>query len=190
LAWLDGHWQELDTTPGVWAEEEKASASSLQPLLDLLSLFNYRLTLWQHSDPTHGGQSVTMLSVAGVLALYLAWRIWRRRRVHVPGSAALAMHASLAVSDPRIADLLEQLKRLGYERPLCAPLLSWAATLPLTDVEVRGTLQATIRSYYRTRFDPDGATAEEEQFFVRKMRALLEQLSAASADGASVARQA
>jgi transglutaminase-like putative cysteine protease len=190
LAWLDGHWQELDTTPGVWAEEEKASASSLQPLLDLLSLFNYRLTLWQHSDTTHGGQSVTMLSVAGVLALYLAWRIWRRRRVHVPGSAALAMHASLAVSDPRIADLLEQLKRLGYERPLCAPLLSWATTLPLTDVEVRGTLQATIRSYYRTRFDPDGATAEEEQFFVRKMRALLEQLSAASADGASVARQA
>jgi hypothetical protein len=131
-----------------------------------------------------------MLSVAGVLALYLAWRIWRRRRVHVPGSAALAAHASPAASDPRIAELLEQLKKLGHERPLCAPLLSWATALPLTDDEMRGTLQAAIRSYYRTRFDPDGATAEEEQFFVRKMRTLLEQLSAASADGASVARQA
>ncbi|HYL17248.1 MAG TPA: transglutaminase domain-containing protein [Burkholderiales bacterium] len=190
LAWLDGRWQELDTTPGVWADEEAASASSFQPLLDVLSLFNYRLTLWQHSNPAHGGQSVTMLSVAGALALYLAWRVWRRRRVHMPGGSAVIARASPAMSDPRIAELLEQLKKLGYERPTCAPLLSWATALPLTDVEMHGTLESAIRSYYRTRFDPDGATAEEEQFFVRQMRTLLEQLNAASSDGASAARQA
>ena len=189
LAWLNGHWQELDTTPGVWAEEERQSASSFQPLLDLVSLFNYRLTLWQHSNPARGGRSLTMLSVAGVLALYLAWRIWRRRRVHAPGGSAAIARASLAMSDPRIAELLEQLKKLGYERPTCAPLLSWATALPLSDVGMRGTLEAVIRSYYRTRFDPDGATAEEEQFFLRQMRTLLEQLDTPSSDGASTARR-
>jgi len=189
LAWLDGHWQELDTTPGVWAEEERASASAFQPLLDLISLFNYRLTLWQHSNPAHDGRSATLLSVAGVLALYLAWRMWRRRRVHVPDEGALAAQAASTPADPRIAALLERLQKLGYERPREAPLLAWASALPLTDIELRGALEVTIRSYYRTRFDPDGATAEEEQFFLRQARTLLEQLATASANRRGSARQ-
>jgi protein-glutamine gamma-glutamyltransferase len=176
LVWLNGHWQELDTTPGVWAEEERASASRFQPLLDLLSLCNYRFTLWQHRDATQGGHSVTLLSAAGILALYLAWRIWRRRRVHVPSADAASAQSSRITGDPRIASLLEHLEQLGHERPSSAPLLSWATALPLADADVRGTLETALRSYYRTRFDPDGATAEERQFFLLQMRTLLEQL--------------
>jgi hypothetical protein len=34
-----------------------------------------------------------------------------------------------------------------------------------------------VRSYYRTRFDPNGSTQEREQMFDRQMRILIERLS-------------
>jgi hypothetical protein len=49
--------------------------------------------------------------------------------------------------------------------------------LPLPDAETRGLLQQAIRSYYQTRFDPDGASEEQEQLVGRQIRTLLERLS-------------
>ncbi len=83
LAWIDGRWQELDTTPAVWAAQEEDAASALQPLYDLLSLLNYRLALWQLAPADDSSRAAMMLWMAAALALYLAWRIWRRRRVRV-----------------------------------------------------------------------------------------------------------
>jgi len=188
LAWIDGYWQELDTTPSVWAAEEQQSASLLQPLYDLLSLLNYRVILWQHTDRESAGQASILLWVAAALTAYLAWRFWRRRRVRAPASPARAAFATQASRDPHIAAVLQRLQALGYLRPPAAPLLAWVRELPLADAETHGLLQQAIRSYYRTRFDPDGVSEEHEQLFGRQIQALLERLGSAAAEHRTLAR--
>ena len=180
LAWIDGRWQEVDTTPAVWAAEEEEAASSLQPLYDLLSLLNYRLTLWQHADAQESGGGTMMLWLAAALAVYLVWSIWRRRRVRAPSGSAPGGFKMKASTDPRIASLLQRLEALGYARPPSAPLLRWTRDLPLADLETRMLLGETVNSYYRARFDPNGSTRERDQLFDRQIRLLIERLGVPS----------
>jgi protein-glutamine gamma-glutamyltransferase len=182
LAWIDGRWQELDTTPAVWTAQEEDAASVLQPLYDVLSLLNYRLALWQLAPADGSSRAALMFWMAAALAAYLAWRIWRRRRLRVvmlPTQAG-ALQAR-TVGDPRITALLRALTRLGYPRPQGAPLLRWTREVPLADAQTRLLLEDTVRSYYRTRFDPLGSTREEQEMFQRRIGTLLQRLAADSA---------
>lgn len=175
LAWIDGRWQEVDTTPAVWAAEEEEASSVLQPLYDLMSLLNYQLTLWRHADPQESGGSV-MLWLAVALTLYLIWSIGRRRRVRTLKGSTLEHFAGQGPTDPRIAALLQRLETLGYARPVGTPLLRWTCDLPLTDPAVRGLLENAVETYYRTRFDP-GPTRDSAHLLEQQMRILLERLS-------------
>lgn len=181
LAWIDGHWQELDTTPAVWAAQEEDAASALQPLYDLLSLLNYRLALWQLAPADGSSRAAIMFWMAAALALYLAWRIWRRRRVRIAPRAEAGAFKPRMIGDPRITSLLHALTRLGYPRPPGAPLLRWTRELPLVNAELRLLLEDTVRSYYRTRFDPLGSTREEQEMFERRIGILLQRLAPGSA---------
>jgi transglutaminase-like putative cysteine protease len=179
LAWIDGRWQELDTTPALWAAEEQDAASPLQPLYDLLSLLNYRLTLWQRAQTDGSARGGIMLWIAAALALYITWRIWRRHRVRVPAGTKANAAEARRVSNPCIAALLQALTQLGYARPPGAPLLRWVRELPLVDSEMRWLLEDTVRSYYLTRFDPLGSTHEQEELLERRVGMLLQRLAAA-----------
>ena len=181
LAWIDGRWQELDTTPAVWAAQEEDAASTLQPLYDLLSLLNYRLALWQLGPADRSSRAAMMLWLAAALALYLAWRIWRRRKVRVVTRIQTGESQTRMAGDPRIVALLHAFARLGYPRPPGAPLLRWTRELPLADAETRLLLEDTMRSYYRTRFDPLGSTREEQEMLERRIGMLLPRLTPRSA---------
>ena len=177
LAWIDGRWQELDTTPAVWTAQEEDSASPLQPLFDLLSLLNYRLALWQLAPADATSRAAIMLWMATALALYLAWRIWRRRRVTAVTRIQTDALQARVGGDPRITALLHALTRLGYPRPPGAPLLRWTRELPLADVETRLLLEDTVRSYYRSRFDPLGSTRQEQDMLEQRIGTLLQRLA-------------
>jgi len=178
LVWLDGRWQELDTTPPVWMVEEQNSAAALQPVYDLISLLNYRLALWQRVGSDGSSRLVLMLWIAAALGLYLTWRIWRRRRVRVSTRMRAAAGEAQRRLDPHLSALLQRLARLGYPLPPGAPLLRWSRELPLPDAETRLLLEDTVRSYYRTRFDPLGSTRELEELFRRRVEILLRRLAA------------
>jgi hypothetical protein len=113
--------------------------------------------------------------------LYLAWRIWRRRRVRVVTRIHPSALQARMAGDPRIASLLHALTRLGYPRPPGTPLLRWTRELPLGDAETRLLLEDTVRSYYKTRFDPLGSTRVEQEMFERGIGKLLQRLAAGSA---------
>jgi len=180
LAWIDGRWRELDTTPAVWAAEEQDAASPLEAVYDLISLINYRLALWQRVGGDGSSRAMVMLWIAAALGLYLAWRIWRRRRVLIAPRTEAGAREIRKVSDPRVASLLHMLTRLGYPLPPSAPLLRWTRELPLADAETRLLLEDTVRSYYRTRFDPLGSTREQDELFERRVAMLLHRLAASA----------
>ena len=172
LAWIDNRWQELDTTPAVWADADEQHPSSFQPLYDLLSLLNYRLTLWQRARSAGSSGSELMLWAAAVLAGYLGWRIWRRRRVRQPSRAPRSRGDTLQPNDLRIAALLRRLAALGHPRPVGTPLLRWADALQI-DPHARMLLRHTLERYYRARFDPRGLPPEEDRVLSEQADELL-----------------
>lgn len=169
LAWIDGRWQELDTTPARWALEESEGASPWQPLYDLASLLNYLFARWRVApeDPSQRDPSV-WLWLTLPLALVLGWRIYRRQRMRVGGTRREAG----ARSDARVTALLAALARHGYARPAAAPLMTWVAQLPLADRQLREALQRFVRDYYRLRFDPGPNDASMDQSLSQQARAL------------------
>jgi transglutaminase-like putative cysteine protease len=152
LAWVDGRWREVDTTPAVWAQEDAQRASALQMFYDIASALHYRISLWRTGDDRAGAALPVWTWLAVPLAGYLLWRLWRRRARRKSRRAAVAMPA-----DAGLAALLRRLARLGYERPPGTPLLAWVRALPLDDREMRAQLENVVRDYYRTRFAVHGA---------------------------------
>ena len=176
LAWLEGRWQELDTTPAQWMQEQAQRASPLQPLYDLLSLLNYRLTLWQGAGSDGGGSRTLMLWGAAAASAYLAWRIWRRQRVRQQVRAEATAADAPKAADQRIGELLECLAALGYSRPVGEPLLHWAERLDLPDPLAKALLREALQRYYRSRFDPRGLLPGEDGLLTEQTFELLRRL--------------
>jgi transglutaminase-like putative cysteine protease len=169
LAWLDGRWQELDTTPARWAQEESEQASPLQPLYDLASLLNYLFARWRATPEDTNQRDVSLwLWLTLPLALFLGWQIYRRQRMRVAGTR----RESGARSDPRVTALLATLAHRGYARPSAAPLQTWIARLPLPDPQLREALRRFVRDYYRLRFDPGRDDASLDRSLSQQAQAL------------------
>jgi transglutaminase-like putative cysteine protease len=161
LVWLDGRWQELDTTPAVWAAaEEEQTGSAYRPFYDLASALNYWLARWRFAPEEQQPASRAWLWLALPLGAFVAWRVYRQRRVRATGEPHRA--PALPV-DPRLLPVLEALARQGHVRPAAAPLLDWVRQLPLGDGAVHEALHRFVRDYYRWRFDPAGADPSLEK---------------------------
>jgi transglutaminase-like putative cysteine protease len=173
LAWLDGRWQELDTTPAVWAAAEEEQAAALyRPLYDLLSTLNYWLARWRYAPEERRPASAAWLWLALPLAALITWRLYRRRRVRTERDIA---HGRERPSDPRLLAVLDALARRGHVCPPTAPLLDWIGQLPLPGSELREALRRFVRDYYRSRFDPATADPSLEEA-LSKQAAQLERL--------------
>ncbi len=83
LAYVDGAWQALDTTPASWVEAEQEAASWRQPIFDLWSWAMFQVSEWWRDN----GETVGRLSVAWLLiplGLLVAWRFYAAKRVALP----------------------------------------------------------------------------------------------------------
>ena len=153
LVWVNGHWQDFDTTPGTWREAENSNRPWLEGLTDSWSDFWHRFDLWRQE----GGRWQLIVFVAGMLVL--AWIAWRQlrgstwRRV-APGSTGRAALTPLGLDSEFMAvlDLLDQLER----RPVHIPPAHWLMTTTLPAGVDRTVLGEALTLHDRLRFDPAG----------------------------------
>jgi hypothetical protein len=150
MAYLDGRWMEVDTTPANWATSEAEEARSVfGPMMDLFSwLWDRVIDYWtEHTLPEIAASIAVVFGAAA--ALVGAVILWRRRRpkkdVRRPsdklGRAWHALEARIAKrGSPRARD----------ETPL-----AWARRISAGGSEPwRAELLDLARRYYRARFDP------------------------------------
>jgi len=159
--YVNGRWQDLDTTPATWVEVEGAHASRWAPLYDLLSWARYALSRWLK------GLSATALygSAALVALAGLAWlaRGALRRRAHdlQVGEGAGQASVARAGADSEFYLIERRLAELGWVRESAQPMLGWLQTLagnPHLDPDM---LRQLALLHYRLRFDPAGLDAAE-----------------------------
>jgi hypothetical protein len=150
LAYVDGAWRDVDTTPPVWADSEQVEASILEPLHDLWSFAGFLFSRWRWSEDDNGsGRYAAWLLIP--LVLLLVWRFYSRRRV---GRAAAASRATVAVARPgqdsEFYLIAERLQAAGLGRQTAEPPSAWIERIHATE------LTPILDLHYRYRFDPAG----------------------------------
>ncbi|MEJ2760361.1 MAG: transglutaminase domain-containing protein [Gammaproteobacteria bacterium] len=173
LAYVDGGWRVVDTTPSVWATADNTNASVFEPLFDFASWLKYRFARWQSGEQLEESTSNTyLLWLLVPLVLLLLWRLYGKERISTLG------HRDAGVSpfdypgrDSALYRLVEELERAGYRRRQGETLGAWFQRL---DGETRaaGLIEA-LQLHYRYRFDPASNGAELRKRLAEKVNAIL-----------------
>jgi transglutaminase-like putative cysteine protease len=172
IAYLDGRWQNVDTTPAIWREVDAQQNSLLTGLYDVLSWGWLQIQQWlTKQEEETGGNPLAWLPLALGLLLVeplcrqLAGR-WQRRQIETPPGSTL-QGPGRDSECYRIADwCLSQ----GLERAPGETLERWLKGNASADTNSDALLTQILALHERYRFDPAGISPAERA----KLRALVD----------------
>jgi hypothetical protein len=153
LVYLNGHWQELDTTPPDWNDLEAELASWWQPLSDLWSWSVYQLTKWRWQQSESSNQWLLWLIVP--LSLVLVWRVYKQEKVARSKLSTTTPKPIFKGADSAFYRVIQQLNAAGYVRLPGETLTTW-----LTRIQVE--MPTMLSLHLRYRFDPVGISTPEQ----------------------------
>jgi transglutaminase-like putative cysteine protease len=155
LAWVNGAWRDVDTTPAVWAETERSESSFLEPAYDLWSFAVFLFSKWRWGEDDNGvGRYAAWLLIP--LVLLLVWRLYSRRRVgREPAASGPAVAVVRPGQDSEFYLIAERLQSAGLGRRPTESQSAWIDRIHATE------LAPILNLHYRYRFDPTGLDATE-----------------------------
>jgi protein-glutamine gamma-glutamyltransferase len=154
-------WEQIDNTPGSWAEETEASAPWWQSTSDFASNIFFQFSKWRWGKASISRYAQWALAP---LILYLVWRILSTRRRQHDASDGLAgsdepvwpgLDSELYLIDRRLADL--HLARQPHES-----LSRWQQRVEAA-FPTASDLSGIFLRHRRLRFDPRGLPSHERE---------------------------
>jgi len=155
VAYINGNWRILDTTPAVWSPLEDDSASSLEPFMDIYAWISYRVSLFQSADELEQEESSNsyLIYLLIPLVLTLIWRLYFKERIRKAGPVRRTqVSRDYPGQDSDFYRLTAELNKAGYTRRNGETLLAWLRRIE-QQTEISG-LERILRLHYRYRFDP------------------------------------
>ena len=178
LAYVNGTWQEFDTTPPDWTTFDKPTASLWESITDFWAFLGFKISglgqLFQTSDLLKRWWWVILLALVGWLLFKgkgQSRRITSRRR-----SAKVVKSAKQKVSDSDLAAIAQVLNERGFFRNPAETLKQWIERINLEQNSF-DELLSIIALYYRDRFDPLGISIEEREQLKNAIQGWLERYS-------------
>lgn len=166
LAYIDGEWRAVDSTPAQWLEMETGNASLWQPLSDFFSNALFYFRQWQ-LQPHQDNKTAIGLAIAGLLILYLLWRFFSaREKQEKPATLQTDYYPGL---DSEFYLIERHLQNTPAARWPGESMEPWIKRLQLPE------LDALYRLHYRLRFDPQGLTHRQRQALRKQSMAWLAQ---------------
>ena len=156
MAYLNGAWRAVDTTPSVWAPQEAEQASAMQPLFDLWSWISYRLARTQAEEVEEAEEDNSfMLWLLPPLVLVLAWRLYFKERVARQREGGADREVSEQPGlDSEFFAVVAALEEDGRSRPPGDTLRAW---LDRRREQFAGaSFEPALALHTRYRFDPAG----------------------------------
>lgn len=169
---LDGHWQEVDTTPAGWEDIEASKTTDWRSMNDLWAWISHRFFTWKWSEEESDHRNLIWWVIP--LILILLWRLYLKERVLHARTVAQSKHLSRQYhgQDSIFYRVLTALEANNYVRPQEESLSFWLNKLPIP-AELQISLQQLWVLHQRYRFDPLGLTrAQQQQFQVLAQQVL------------------
>ncbi|MGB7417010.1 MAG: transglutaminase-like domain-containing protein [Thermosynechococcaceae cyanobacterium] len=169
MAYINGTWQTVDTTPPDWTAQEDATASPLQNLSDLWSFAFFQLSMGVSTLLRGDIRLWAGVAIAPILFFYV-YKWGRKLRLRRPPAAKdISVRVmSLTMGTDSAFYQIEERLNVRSQRHKSESLQRWIERLQLTPSQLKA-LQRILQLHYRYRFDPQGIDAAE--------RANLERLS-------------
>jgi len=164
-------WQNFDTTPGSWIEEEEERASPLQFLSDFQSWAEFqvlRFFYYSHSNI----REYVFWALIPALA-FLLYRIFRSSHRHVKDEEPV--RGDRPGLDSEFYRLEQKLIQIGSVREPGEPLSFWLLRVT-KDPHLAGLkqpLENLLLLHYRYRFDPSGLDSTERKTLRREVEECL-----------------
>ncbi len=166
LAYVNGHWQELDTTPIDWNSLEETQTGWWQPLSDLWSWLLYRFYWWRW-QPAKETSNNWFLWLILPLSLLLMWRIYKQQKVQTTEGTSETQMSSWPGADSAFYEVVQQLQTMGYVRFPGETLTAWLTRIPATILS--NEIQTMLGLHQRYRFDPKGMSEGERMRLTAQM---------------------
>jgi transglutaminase-like putative cysteine protease len=176
LAYLDGAWQDFDTTPVSWRGIEAEAVSRWEPIADIWSWCVFKFSQWRWSEG--GGIGKYLWWFLLPLALLLFWRLYSRKKVtrlrpeqepireeEKPGATS-----EFYLIEKKMGDL-------GFLRYPWETLSMWIERVEESEHVSISTesLRFILNLHYRYRFDPEGISQAERSALKSGVQSWLEQ---------------
>ena len=159
LAWVNGAWREVDTTPGEWASLESAEASWWEPAYDVGSWLAFLFAEWRWEETQDKDRSWLLWLVLPLL-LILVWRMARRQRVRrsIEGDKTGSAERARQGADSAFFTIERKLIAAGHARHRGEPTISWIRRLARSGAlaDTAELLDNILPLHYRYRFHPAG----------------------------------
>jgi hypothetical protein len=185
VAWIDGQWVAVDTTPAQWFAEEAQGAPWWQVVYDTVSWLWHRFSRWRLEGTGDESDSNNLLWALLPLGLILAWRVAKSRRVNRARNASVRTAKPTGVvprgTDSEFYRIEEKLRELGLQRPRhCSPR-TWLSELARQGQLPAGTqhFEELISLHYRLRFAARGLDAGQRRRLVQGVERWLREVSTA-----------
>jgi hypothetical protein len=180
LAYLDGSWVPVDTTPSIWLEAEQEQTGVLTPVVDLFRWAGNRFDIWRHHQRFGGGSRGWLLLLALSGGIVLLWRVLRKRASRKQQTRTVSETVDEATHpvSPFTA-VQESLIDAGYTKNRWEPPGEWIARLSRSGLgpDLADDLQFVVRQHYRVCFHPKGLSDDELQQMKIQCRSVQESLA-------------
>lgn len=162
VAFVDGAWRDVDTTPSSWFDAEK-NESGLRTVTDLWSWLVFKVSGLVWSDQK-GRFTYYILWIAVPIVIIFVWRLYIKKRVVLRKKKQKpeALMAPQKGTDSEFYAIESELARRGLERQKWEPLGMWIDRIAANTV-MPDLLYRIVSLHYRYRFDPDGLKPRERE---------------------------
>ncbi len=158
LAYIDGYWQDVDSTPARWLAIEEQQDGFFQPIRDGLSMRYFQFRQWRFQQAQHQTDDrMIKLTVAGLLGGYLLWRLFKGRKNVIRRKSSTTLALDYPGLDSDFYPIIERLEKAGSPRLPHEPLGIWLKRLDHPE------LLELLDWHYRYRFG-----AQPESIMVKK----------------------
>jgi hypothetical protein len=154
-------WQDFDTTPATWIEEERSHEPGLQWLRDLWGRLKFELSRLRWGQTQL--RQYLLMAVVPVLALLLLQIILRRRKTKKSKKENKEDNTLWPGIDSEFYLLEKKLEGKGVVRDASEPLQQFLkrACADAQLAAMKRELETALQLHYRYRFDPQGLSGEE-----------------------------
>lgn len=182
IAWMNGAWRDVDTTPASWAGIEAQRASTWEQWTDAWSDFWFKFSAWRWGK---GEWKQYLIWLVVPLILIAGWRLVARKQWNRSRSADAAKDNREA--GPGLDSEFYRIERAfagrGLGREPDETLATWSRRVAATSPADASQLAALLQVHYRLRFDPSGLSGAERESFRTSVGEWLERQEAMAATG-------